>query len=156
MTFELKTTKEGQSWLVLNNGVKIAALHKSEDGFILAKNGFVQNLGSARNVRKQLNIKDWEPGTGKESDEYYSNIRTDLNGYPVEHETYFNAAIEVHRRLPIYTSEPNSKCFFAAGWYRIRIKGRDRIQFCPKLLTLNRNQFWGPFHTESEAETLNQ
>lgn len=152
MTFELRTTKEGQSWLVLNDGVKVAAVHKSEDGFILAKDGNVHNLGSARNVRKQLGVKDWEPGEFVES----SSIRADLDGYPVDLETYFNAAIEVQRRLPVYTSEPNSKCYFAAGWYRIRVKGRDRVTFCPKLLTLNRNQFWGPFHTESEAENLNQ
>lgn len=151
MTFELRTTKEGQSWLVLNDGVKVAAVHKSEDGYILAKDGHVHNLGSARNVRKQLGVKDWEPGEPTEK----SNIICDMDGYPVDTEQYFNAAIEVQRRLPVYTTEPNSKCYFAAGWYRIRIKGRDRVQFCPKLLTLNRNQYWGPFYTESEAESLN-
>ena len=151
MTFELRTTKEGESWLVLNDGVKVAAVHKSEDGYILARNGHVQNLGSARNVRKQLGVKDWDPGQPVEK----TTIHADLDGFSVDSEQYFNAAIEVQRRLPVYTTEPNSKCYFAAGWYRIRIKGRDRVQFCPKLLTLNRNQFWGPFHTESEAESLN-
>jgi hypothetical protein len=151
VSIELKTTKEGLSWLVLDEGVKIAAVHKVDDRFILAQNGNVKNLGSASNVRKQLGVKDWQPGDANGKCHDY----TDLNGYPADRDVYFEAAIEVKRKLPIYTTVPGSKCFFAAGWYRIRIKGRDRVVFCPKLLVLNRNQYWGPFHTEAEASTLN-
>jgi len=153
MNLEIKTATPGLSWLVYENDVKIAAVHKTDEGFIVAQQGNIVTASSPKAVRKRLGISiDWEP-----EDKIQENLsKNDLDGYTPDTETYYDPMIEVKRRLPLYTKVPGSKCYFAAGWYRILFGNKTKVEFCPKLLTLNRNKFWGPFHSQDEAESLNQ
>lgn len=151
MNIKVKTALPGQSWLVFDQDTKIAAVHKTNDGFVVAQKGIVSKPSSIKTVRKKLGIPSvWEP------EELTSTTsRIDLDGYSTDCENYYDAMIEVKRRLPLYTKVPSSKCYFAAGWYRILYGAKTKIEFCPKLLTLNRNRYWGPFYTKDEATTLN-
>jgi len=151
MNLQIKTATPGRSWLVFDKDTKIAAVHKTDDGYLVAQQGSVIRAPSPNAVRKQLGIKHWEPEDNVEE----SQSTVNLDGYQTDCAVYFEPVIEVKRHLPLFTKVPNSKCFFAAGWYRILIGNKVQVEFCPKLLTLNRNKFWGPFHTQSEAESLN-
>jgi hypothetical protein len=148
---KVKTAAPGRSWLVFDENTKVASVHKTDEGFIVACKGSIIPAKTVKAVRKQLGLDDWEP----EEKEIESQSVNDLAGYTADCESYFDPMIEAKRRLPLFTKVPGSKCFFAAGWYRINYGTRNKIEFCPKLLTLNRNRFWGPFHTKEEAESLN-
>lgn len=151
MNIKVKTALPGQSWLVFDQDTKIAAVHKTEEGFVVAQKGTMSKPSSIKTVRKRLGIPSiWEP-----EESTSSTSRIDLDGYSTDCEKYYDAMIEVKRRLPLYTKVPGSKCYFAAGWYRILYGAKTKIEFCPKLLTLNRNKHWGPFYTEDEATSLN-
>lgn len=153
MNIKVKTATPGLSWLVYDQETKVAAVHKIDKGFIVAQQGSIVYTPNVKAVRKKLNIEsDWEP----EDQVKESQSRIDLDGYSADCEIYYGPMIEVKRRLPLFTKVPGSKCYFAAGWYRILYGNKTKVEFCPKLLTLNRNKFWGPFHTQDEAETLNQ
>jgi len=72
-------------------------------------------------------------------------------GYTTDSEP-FNVVYDVPRGLPLYTKLEASKSFFCAGYYIINFSGAWVKNFCPKLLTLDRNDFRGPFHTETEMK----
>jgi len=151
MNLKIKTATPGRSWLVFDQDTKIAAVHKTDEGFIVAQQGSIVRATSPTAVRKQLGINHWEPEDNIEE----SQSTIDLDGYNTDCGLYYDPVIEVKRRLPLYTKIPGSKCFFAAGWYRITYGKKAKVEFCPKLLTLNRNNFFGPFYTKEEAESLN-
>ena len=150
MNVIVKTTAPGRSWLVFEEDIKVASVHKTDEGFIVACKGSIIPAKTAKAVRKQLGVEEWEP----ESSEIESQSVNDLAGYATDCETYYDPMIEAKRRLPLFTKVPNSKCFFAAGWYRIQYGNKFKVEFCPKLLTLNRNLFQGPFYTQEEAKAL--
>ena len=73
-------------------------------------------------------------------------------GYPVDSE-YFNQMYNVQKGLPVYTKTEDSKSFFCAGYYIVNFNGNWVKQYCPKLLTLDRNKFRGPFYSEDEMKS---
>ncbi len=153
MSIKVKTATPGLSWLVYEHETKVAAVHKTDKGFIVAQQGIIETAPNVKAVRKRLRIdSEWEP----ENKIQESQTKIDLDGYATDCETYYDPMIEVKRRLPLYTKVPGSKCYFSAGWYRILYGNKTKVEFCPKLLTLNRNRFWGPFHNQDEAASLNQ
>ena len=68
-------------------------------------------------------------------------------GYPAEG-GIFNEVFNVQKNLPLYTKLEASKSFFCAGYYIISFNGSWVKNYCPKLLTLERNDYKGPFYTE--------
>jgi len=70
-------------------------------------------------------------------------------GYPTDHNS-FNRVWQVESGLPLFTHSADSKSCFAAGYYKVDFGGAVVIQFCPKLITLQRNKFEGPFKTKPE------
>lgn len=67
-------------------------------------------------------------------------------GYSAEGGTY-NVVYNLKKNLPLYTKLEASKSFFCAGYYIISFNGSWVKNYCPKLLTLDRNNYHGPFHT---------
>ena len=73
-----------------------------------------------------------------------------VHGYPTREQAY-NAIYDVKHQVPLWTREPRSKSWYAAGWYQVR-QGRSwQVEFCPKLITLQRYAYRGPYYTEEQA-----
>jgi len=81
-----------------------------------------------------------------------ASISEDVHGFPADGLAY-NAVWNVKYKLPLYTQTDDSKSWFAAGFYKVNIGGTWIVQYCPKLITLQRNEFDGPFNTNP---SLNQ
>ena len=75
---------------------------------------------------------------------------TTIHGYQAAARVY-NGIWNVQYRLPLYTKTRKSKSWFAAGWYRVRRNTTWQVVRDPKLITLQRYEYVGPFHTEQEA-----
>lgn len=75
----------------------------------------------------------------------------DVNGYPAKDQP-FNELYDTVQGLPIYTKSEKSKCFYAAGYYIIRFNFAWAQAYCPKVITLNRNKYQGPYKTEIEMK----
>lgn len=151
MNLKVKTAAPGLSWLFYDQDRRVAAVHKTDQGFLVAQQGVTTRASNTKAVRKKLGVQDWEP----ESEVQTNFSKIDLDGYSADTDQYYDPMIELRRRLPLFTKVIGSKCFFAAGWYRVQIGNKYKVMSCPKLLMLNRNRFWGPFYTREEAETLN-
>lgn len=78
-----------------------------------------------------------------------------VHGFPAEGQV-FNAVWDVQHGLPLYTQDEDSKSWFAAGYYKISISGNWVVKFCPKLITLQRNPYDGPFKVDPSLTQFNK
>jgi hypothetical protein len=76
----------------------------------------------------------------------------DVYGYSTD-AMPFNTMYDVVRRVPLFTKGAKSKSYFCAGHYMVDLKnnGQWKYMFCPKLITLQRYGYQGPFNTVKEA-----
>ena len=74
-----------------------------------------------------------------------------VNGYPAKDRPY-NELYDAVQGLPMYTKNEKSKCYYAAGYYIIHFNFAWAPAYCPKTITLNRNEFRGPYRTEIEMK----
>ena len=75
----------------------------------------------------------------------------DIQGYPTS-TTPYNPMFDVKRHLPLFTKSNKSKSVYCAGYYIIKFDKGWVKSFCPKLITVERYQYEGPFKTELEMK----
>jgi hypothetical protein len=73
----------------------------------------------------------------------------EVYGFPTAHLPH-NALWHVSKRLPIYTKTAKSNSYHCAGYYVIRFENGWVKSYCPKLITIQRYEFKGPFKTKLE------
>jgi hypothetical protein len=72
-------------------------------------------------------------------------------GYPVPKIETFKT--QERENLPCFTKTPTSKVYFAAGYYGINFENGGWMDaFCPKLATLRKYDYVGPFKTPTDAQ----
>ena len=64
----------------------------------------------------------------------------------------FNQIFDVQKKLPLFTKSKKSKSLYCAGYYIIKFEKGWVRSFCPKMLTLDRYPFKGPFRTQLEMK----
>jgi hypothetical protein len=78
-------------------------------------------------------------------------VTNQVHGYEVTGRVY-NPVWDVKHRLPLFTRDTKSKSWYAAGWYMVKQHRAWKAVQNPKLITLQRYQYQGPFHTQQQAE----
>ena len=71
--------------------------------------------------------------------------------FPCEHKPN-NVLWDVKHKLPIFTKGTKSKSFFCAGYYIVKFNNGWVKSYCPKLITLNRYPFQGPYKTKEDMQ----
>ena len=61
---------------------------------------------------------------------------------------------DVRKKLPLFTKSNASKSLYCAGYYVIKFNKGWVKSFCPKVITLERNEYKGPFKTEFEMKQV--
>jgi hypothetical protein len=74
---------------------------------------------------------------------------TEVYDFPTAH-TPHNALWHVERKLPIYTKTSKSNSYHCAGYYIIKFEHGWVKSFSPKLITLQRYEYKGPFKSKLE------
>jgi hypothetical protein len=75
-----------------------------------------------------------------------------VHGYPTSSKSY-NKLWNIKSKLPLYTKSLDSKSWFAAGYYLVKIKGTWKPILSPKLIILQRNQYHGPYKTNPSNDS---
>ena len=145
MSINAKPILENKFWIVEDKGEKVATLSKSEDGYIYSKQGDVKFYNNARDLEKTFgkNFLTATITTPETSDEL------SVHGYPTR-TTPYNSMFDIQRKLPLFTKSEKSKSVYCAGYYLVKFNVNWLKSFCPKLITIERNNFMGPFKTELE------
>jgi hypothetical protein len=66
----------------------------------------------------------------------------------------FNSVWNCKDNLPLYTKKPDSKSLHCAGYYIIKFDKGWVEAFCPKLVTLHKYPYKGPFKSQSDARAI--
>lgn len=148
MSIEAKPILENKFWIVEDEGVRIGTLSKDGEGFLLSKKGEISFFKDEQQLRRKFgkNFLSKKIESIKQEREY------SVYGYPCKGEP-FNTMYDITKKLPLFTKSEKSKSVYCAGYYLIKFNVNWLKSFCPKLITLERNEFAGPFKTEIEMRS---
>ena len=139
-----KTILKDKFWILEDQGVRVGTLSIADDKFMFSGPAGTKYFDSENALKKTF-------GKGVMMNEVpvQAEVSTqkEAYGYPTS-TTPYNPMLDVQRKLPLFTKSKKSKSLYAAGYYIIHFdKGWVR-SFCPKLVTLEKYDYRGPFKTE--------
>ena len=133
-----------QSWIVENNGRKLGTLNKEKSGYVFLSKGTKIEFHDLKEVTEQMHLVVEPVINAKKQPKVL-----EVYGYETK-TTPHNPLYDVQRRLPIYTKSAKSTSKHCAGHYVIKFPKGWVKSFSPKLITLERYPYKGPFHTDAE------
>lgn len=146
MTVLAKEIIKDKFWIMENNGEKIATLSHSDDKFIFNDHKGTKFFRNQQIMQKELG----EPITwqGLNITQVPSH---EIHDHPTSCVPY-NILYDVQKSLPLFTKSTKSKSLYCAGYYIIKFNKGWVKSFCPKLLTLEKYVFKGPFKTKIQMK----
>ncbi|MEI6882394.1 MAG: hypothetical protein WCK82_13830, partial [Bacteroidota bacterium] len=139
-------------WILENDGEKFATLSKDKKGYSILCRGQKIEMHNLTEIKERFGITITEDAVKKEK-QSKDTTTTDIYGFPVNGRA-FEPLWNVQKRLPIYAKSSKSKSLYCAGYYVIQFRKGWVKSFCPKLITLERYPFKGPFKTEIEMRSV--
>lgn len=156
MNTTAKVLVPNKVWILENRGTKLGTLNKEKKGYAFFRQGMKVELHDIQEVKARFGEELFTNSI--------NNLRTPVNpaelkniyDFPCSSKP-FNPVYNVQKRLPIYAKSSKSKSLYCAGYYVIKFRKGWVKSFCPKMITLERYPYQGPFKTEQEMKTvLNQ
>jgi hypothetical protein len=139
-----KPVVKNKMWIVESLGTKVGNIMAvDEGGVVYLHDNQREMFPSIKLLSKKYNIEFVKAEKPKK--EKLDNY--DVYGYPTNTQPN-NEVLDVQRYLPIYTKGAKSKSFFCAGYYIIKFSSTWVRAYCPKLITLNRYEYEGPYKTQ--------
>ena len=147
-SIQAKPIVDGVLWIVEQDGVKVGTWHKKENNqyMLSSKNGeyvFPKKSDITKEFGREFFIKGIDTTVSRA-------VPYECYGYPTKWEP-FNSIYNVRNKLPLFTKSNQSKSLFCAGHYIIKFPKNWVRSFCPKLITIERYPYEGPFKTEEES-----
>lgn len=138
---ELIPNKE---WILKIGNTKVGSVSKNKKGYNFLSKGKhfsfkeLTEIGidlPEKNLKSSINI----------------NQPYQIYEYPCSNKP-FEPIYNIKKKLPIFAKSSKSKSLFCAGYYIIKFRKGWVKSFCPKLITLERYEFFGPFKNEQEMK----
>jgi hypothetical protein len=148
-----KTLIQNREWIVKTEDKKVGSISKLKKGFHFYKNGNKIFFKDIVSLRKELGIPELEATASKKAKNSNNLENFYIYNYPCKSRP-FNEVFNIKKKLPIYTKSAKSKSHFCAGYYVIRFKNSWFKAYCPKLITLDRYPYQGPYKTEEEIKLI--
>lgn len=146
MSVKAKAILENKFWIVEEEGVRVGTLSKNDEGFVVTAKGKIEFYKSESQLKKKFGKNFLVANISTKED----NVR-EVHGYPTR-ATPYNSMFDIKRKLPLFTKSEKSKSVYCAGYYLIKFNVNWLKSFCPKLITIERNEYIGPFKTEFEMK----
>ena len=145
MTLLAKTIAKNKCWIVEDDGKKVASILSNDHGVTLLQGEHREYFQSLKNLADRYNIIV-DQSKPPRPEVFHSGS---VYGFPCPGKAY-NVLWDIQKKVPVFTKQSKSKSFYCAGYYMIKINDQWENEYCPKLLTLNRHLFNGPFKTIEE------
>lgn len=146
-----KPVIDNEYWILRENDRKIGEVIKIQSGdYEVRIKGMVPKTFSNLDLLKKSPMFTFE-----DIIETNTEVNKEVEGYPTV-ELAYNAVWNVKYGLPLYTQTNASKSWLAAGYYKINIHGTWISQYCPKLITLQRNEYTGPYKSDPSMANFNR
>ena len=138
-------------WIVEQAGVKLATLRKNEENrFVMSNIEGVKIYDTAQSLTKEFGKDFFVAKIVKEADSAKDN---EVQGFTTSCAPH-NGMYDIRRKLPLFTKSDDSKSLYCAGYYVIKFEKGWVKSFCPKLITLQRYEYKGPFKTDIEMKQV--
>lgn len=131
-------------WILKQDNRKVGEIEATGEGYTVKLANQVRGYKTIKLVSREANIEFEKPETASPAPK---NL---VHGFPAVGHVY-NPVWDVRHRLPLYTREDKSKSWYAAGWYLIKQHRTWKLVQAPKLITLQRYPYQGPFRTKGET-----
>jgi len=141
-----KTVLSEKFWIVERDGEKFATLRKDDELFILTTKEGITVFETKDKILKTFGKDFFVVNYPKETEN-----QCEVNGFPTNVPPY-ESMLNARNRLPLFLKSKLSKSLFCAGYYIIKFEKGWVKSFCPKLSTLQSNEYQGPFRTELEMK----
>lgn len=138
-----------KEWLVKDNQNKLGSISKSKKGYNFIRKGSTISFKSLSEAKEKLGIAFFEEGVKRNT-----NQATDgylIYDFPCSNKP-FEPVYNIKQKLPLFSKSSKSKSQYCAGFYVIKFRKGWVKSFCPKLITLERYPYYGPFKTEKEMK----
>lgn len=146
MILKAKPIIKNQFWVVTDGTNKIGNVEASGTGFDFRKvDGSIIHYDDVKSIEKTKLIEFERP----QRKPIHNPIS--FAKWPTDGKTY-NDMYDVKRKLHVYTTSKKSKCYHAAGYFKIKMNDVWQTIFCPKYIFIQRYDYHGPFLTEEEAK----
>lgn len=142
-----KPVLKNEFWILQKDQEKIGNIQTAENGYAVTVSGQKFTVKNIQTIRKNNVI--FEKINFKKS-----QIATQVYGYNTGCPAY-NPVWDLKRKIPLFTKRKKSRCWFAAGWYRVQIHNQWRVLHNPKLIVIRRHNYFGPYMDSLTAEKEN-
>jgi hypothetical protein len=148
---QAKPIIDNKFWIVEKDGEKFATLRKEEDNrFVMSNSSGMKIYQSKKELTSEFGKDFFVAKIIKEADDSKPN---EVHGYSTSSLPH-NSMFDIKRKLPIFTKSKDSKSHYCAGYYVIKFDKGWVKSFCPKLITLQRYPYKGPFKTDVEMKQV--
>ena len=144
-----KPVVKDKFWILKQDDAKVGNIEAVSDGYTIRLNDTVSRVKNISTIRHNPDFAFEAPPVSKKVSAEYA-----VHGYDTGTRSY-NGMWDVKRRLPLFTKSRKSKSWYAAGWYVIRQRRDWEVVQNPKLISLQRYPYQGPFHTREQANEHN-
>lgn len=150
MTAVAKTLIPNKTWLVEEGGKKVGTLNKDKKGYTFLVKGQKIEIKKS-DINQTLGIEIPETTVVKKIKD--TVIDHNVYDFPCSSKPH-NPVYNIKKKLPIYSKSLKSKSLYCAGYYIIKFRKGWVKSYCPKLITLERYPFQGPFKTEEQMKSV--
>jgi hypothetical protein len=141
---EAKPVIPNRYWILKQDNRKVGQIEADDSGVTVKIQNRVAGYKTIRMASREANIEFTKLSSSKP-------VANQVHGFEVTGRVY-NPVWDVKHRLPLFTRDTKSKSWYAAGWYMVKQHRAWKAVQNPKLITLQRYQYQGPFHTQQQAE----
>jgi hypothetical protein len=147
MILKAKPIIKNQYWVVTDGNHKIGNVEASGNGYDFRSiDGTITHFDDTKSIEKTKSIEFEKPH------KKHYNAHIPFAKWPTEGKTY-NNVYDVKRKLHVYTKTNKSKCYHAAGYFKIKMNDVWQVLFCPKYIFVQRYPYHGPYNTLEEANS---
>lgn len=151
MSSNAKVLIPNKEWLVKSNQEKIGSISKVKKGYVFWSRGQkVTGAATLSEIKTKFDIASFEANMDSTCPDNGTLLM--IYDFPCGSKPY-NPVYSIKKKLPLYTKSVKSKSQYCAGYYVIKFRKGWLKSFCPKLITLERYPFHGPFKNEGEMKS---
>lgn len=143
-TLIAKPVIKDQYWVVTDGERKVGNVVANGTGFEVKIHGNKTQFDDTTSLTNKTNIEF----------QTIKTIKTRNQSTVVNHPIFgkmYNTVIEVKRKINLFTKTPKSKCYFAVGWFAVKLHGDFEAVMCPKYIFIQRYPYVGPFDTKQQV-----
>lgn len=132
-------------WVVIDGNDKVGNVQADKDGYQVRVGDKFAHFDTTGSIERAVKIEFQRPV--KSGTKHHIPYAV----WPTSGRTY-NNMMDVKRKLHLFTKTSKSKCYYAAGWFKMKLDDEWQTVFCPKYIFICRYPYSGPFKTEEEAK----